>query len=70
LCAVENLSSDSGIHRIQLLLGGNDITEFLYVMLQRIGFPYKDADLSRTYDWAVFEDLKKTMCTLTEASLT
>jgi actin-related protein 8 len=50
-------------------LGGNDITEFLYVMLQRIGFPYKDADLSRTYDWAVFEDLKKTMCTLTEASL-
>jgi actin-related protein 8 len=51
---------------IQLLAGGNDVTEFLFVLLQRVGFPYKDANLARTYDWAMLEQLKRSMCSLNE----
>ena len=49
-----------------LNMGGNDITEFLYVLLSRINFPYKEVDLSRSYDWSLMEDLKARLCTLTE----
>jgi actin-related protein 8 len=52
--------------RILLNTGGNDVTEFLYVLLNRIGFPYRDADLACSYDWAVMEDLKVRLCTLAE----
>ena len=51
-----------------LTMGGNDITEFLYVLLEKIGFPYRDIDLARSYDWNVMEDLKARLCTLAEAS--
>jgi hypothetical protein len=57
-------------YSIQLLVGGNDVTEFLYVLLRRVGFPYKDADLSRTYDWAMLEQLKRSMCSLSEVRYT
>ncbi|PBK72447.1 actin-related protein [Armillaria solidipes] len=53
--------------RMNLNLGGDDITEFLYVLLERIGFPYRDIDLSRAYDWNIMEDLKARLCTLTES---
>lgn len=49
-------------------MGGNDITEFLYVLLERISFPYRDINLARWYDWAVMEDLKARLCTLAEVS--
>jgi actin-related protein 8 len=49
-------------------MGGEDITEFLYVLLQRIKFPYRDCDLSNSYDWAVMEDLKYRLCTLLEVN--
>ncbi|KAK2463573.1 hypothetical protein APHAL10511_004324 [Amanita phalloides] len=55
--------------RLTLNLGGDDITEFLYVLLQRIGFPYRDINLARSYDWKVMEDLKVRLCTLTETDL-
>ncbi|KAG6866577.1 hypothetical protein C0991_002062 [Blastosporella zonata] len=55
--------------RMSLSIGGNDITEFLYVLLKRIHFPYRDLDLSRAYDWKVMEDLKKRLCTLSEADV-
>lgn len=51
-------------------MGGDDITEFLYVLLQRIRFPYRTLDLNRSYDWAVLEDLKGRLCTLLEVSET
>lgn len=47
-------------------MGGDDITEFLHVLLQRISFPYKELDLARSYDWSVVEDLKARLCTLAE----
>lgn len=49
-------------------MGGNDITEFLYVLLQKINFPYRDMNLARSYDWNVMEDLKARLCTLAEVS--
>ncbi|KAF9006074.1 actin-related protein [Cyathus striatus] len=55
--------------RMTLNIGGDDITEFLYVLLQRIQFPYREADLSRTYDWNVMEDLKFRICTLAEGDV-
>ena len=47
-------------------MGGDDISEFLYVLLQKINFPYRDLDLTRSYDWNVMEDLKARLCTLAE----
>ncbi|KAG6821198.1 hypothetical protein H0H93_004018 [Arthromyces matolae] len=55
--------------RMSLRIGGDDITEFLYVLLKRIAFPYRDLDLNRAYDWKVMEDLKKRICTLSEADV-
>lgn len=55
--------------RICLNMGGNYITEFLYVLLDRICFPYRDIDLARSYDWKVMEDLKSRLCTLTEENV-
>lgn len=55
--------------RICLNMGGDYITEFLYVLLDRICFPYRDIDLARSYDWNVMEDLKNRLCTLTEENV-
>lgn len=51
---------------MSLNIGGDDITEFLYVLLERINFPYRDMDLRRSYDWNLMEDLKSRLCTLAE----
>ncbi|KAJ7574463.1 hypothetical protein C8J56DRAFT_979709 [Mycena floridula] len=55
--------------RMFLNIGGDDITEFLWVLLDRICFPYQDINLARSYDWQVMEDLKARLCTLSEASV-
>ncbi|KAL5512963.1 ARP8 [Sanghuangporus vaninii] len=55
--------------RMVLSIAGDDITEFLSVLLDRISFPYKDLDLTRMHDWAVMEDLKCRICTLNEADV-
>jgi actin-related protein 8 len=47
---------------------GDDITSFMHVLLNRNGFPYKEADLSRWYDWIVLEDLKERSVVLSEVS--
>ncbi|KAJ6581573.1 hypothetical protein B0H19DRAFT_1115890 [Mycena capillaripes] len=55
--------------RLNLNMGGDDITEFLYVLLERIHFPYRDINLARSYDWSVMEDLKARLCTLAESDV-
>ncbi|KAH9941980.1 actin-like ATPase domain-containing protein [Amylocystis lapponica] len=55
--------------RLSLNMGGDDITEFLYVLLEKISFPYRDADLACWYDWNVMEDLKSRLCTLSESDV-
>ena len=56
------------VSRMSLSVGGDDITEFLYVLLDKISFPYREVDLARSYDWAVIEDIKGRICTLSEVS--
>ncbi|CAL1714580.1 unnamed protein product [Somion occarium] len=58
-----------GDSRMCLSMGGDDITEFLYVMLEKMNFPYRDVNLARSYDWHVFEDLKARLCTLAEGDV-
>ncbi|KAJ3786868.1 hypothetical protein GGU10DRAFT_350434 [Lentinula aff. detonsa] len=55
--------------RMSLNIGGDDITEFLYVLLERISFPYRDINLANSYDWNVMEDLKARLCTLSEVDV-
>ncbi|EJD07297.1 actin-like ATPase domain-containing protein [Fomitiporia mediterranea MF3/22] len=55
--------------RLSLSVGGDDVTEFLSVLLDRISFPYKELDLTRMHDWIVMEDLKCRICTLNEADV-
>lgn len=50
-------------------MGGDDITEFLHVLLERIKFPYRDINLNNSYDWNVMEDLKARLCSLADVSL-
>lgn len=49
-----------------LNVGGDDVTEYLLALLQHINFPYREADLSRAWDWKLLEDLKCKICTLNE----
>lgn len=54
--------------RMVLDFGGDDITSFLFTLLSRINFPYKEADLANWYDWTVLEDLKERIVVLSEVS--
>jgi actin-related protein 8 len=53
---------------MSLSIGGNDVTEFFNVLLERIKFPYRELDLNRSYDWNIMEDLKIRLCTLADVS--
>lgn len=55
--------------RMTLNMGGDAITEFLYVLLQKINFPHREMDLVRSYYWNVAEDLKHRLCTLAEGDV-
>ncbi|BGP25622.1 actin-related protein 8 [Rhodotorula toruloides] len=55
--------------RMILDFAGDDITSFLHTLLQRLNFPYKEADLSKWYDWIVLEDLKERSVVLSEADI-
>lgn len=49
-----------------LATAGDDVTEFLALLLGRISFPYKELDLARLHDWALMEDIKCRIVTLNE----
>ncbi|KAF9269156.1 actin-related protein [Marasmius fiardii PR-910] len=55
--------------RMTLNFGGDDITELFFVLLERIGFPYREANLARSYDWSVIDTLKCNLCTLSEVDV-
>lgn len=50
--------------------GGDDITEFLSTLLMRSGFPYRELDLKRSYDFKMMDQLKQKMIVLSEADVT
>ena len=49
-------------------MGGDDITEYLFALLERVHFPYHDVNLASAYDWNLMEDMKAKICTLGEVS--
>ncbi|KNZ46695.1 hypothetical protein VP01_703g4 [Puccinia sorghi] len=55
--------------RIQLPIGGDDITIVLAGMLRRQNFPYKDLNLNCTWEWQMMEQLKEDMLVLSEADI-
>lgn len=56
--------------RMHLDYGGEDVTQFLYSLLQRANFAYSDCDPGkRIADAAILEDLKKQMITLDPTQL-
>jgi len=55
--------------RIQLPIGGDDITTVLAGMLRGQNFPYKDLNLNCTWEWQMMEQLKEDMLVLSEADV-
>ena len=53
--------------RMSLSYGGDDVSELYLRLLERINLPYRTADLCRTYDWTMMEDLKFRSASLAEA---
>ena len=51
---------------MRLDFGGDDITELLYTLLQRINFPYRELDIFKWGDWHLIENLKERMIVLSE----
>lgn len=58
------------LYSMLLDFGGDDVTQFLHTLLMRTGLPYRDADLTRWYDFIVIEDLKERMVVLSEVCWT
>lgn len=56
--------SSSASH--SLSYGGDDLTTFFYILLQRSHFPYKTLGLNRSLDFSLIESLKENLCTLSE----
>lgn len=55
--------------RLALDYGGDDVSELYLRLLERINLPYRSADLTRTYDWIMMEDLKFRSASLAEVRL-
>ncbi|KAG8718045.1 actin-like protein arp8 [Ceratobasidium sp. 394] len=55
--------------RISLDFGGDDITEYLYYLLEGISWPYRECELNRMYDWNIMTRLKKMICSLAETDV-
>ncbi|GAA6059741.1 hypothetical protein JCM10212_001949 [Sporobolomyces blumeae] len=55
--------------RMVLDFGGDDITSFMHTLLLRNGFPYREADLTKWYDWIVLEDIKERSVVLSEGDI-
>jgi actin-related protein 8 len=55
--------------RVNLKYGGQDMTEAFVKMMLHDHFPYADINLRRRHDFLLAEELKKNICTMSEASV-
>jgi len=53
--------------RMSLGYGGDDVSELYLRQLERINSPYRTADLCRTHNWTMIEDVKFRSASLAEA---
>lgn len=54
--------------RMVLDYGGDDVSELYLRLLQRIDFPYREANLGRLHDWTMMEEIKQKSASLAEVS--
>ncbi|KAJ5728763.1 uncharacterized protein N7483_003271 [Penicillium malachiteum] len=66
-CVEEGMCVENS--RVNLKMGGRDVTETFIKMMLHDHFPYADIDLWRRYDFLLAEDLKRTICTMAEANV-
>lgn len=68
ICCVEDgmCIEDS---RINLKMGGDDVTELFIKMMLADSFPYQDIDLNRRHDFLLAEELKQNFCTMNQADI-
>jgi actin-related protein 8 len=56
--------------RVNLKIGGLDVTETFIKMMLYGHFPYSDMNLKRRYDFLLAEELKSRFCSMDESSVT
>lgn len=66
-CVEEGMCIENS--RINLKMGGQDVTEAFVKMLLYNHFPYADINLKRRYDFLLAEDLKQKHCTMNESDI-
>lgn len=68
ICCVEDgmCIEDS---RINLKMGGDDVTELFIKMMLADSFPYQDINLNRRHDFLLAEELKQNFCTMNQADI-
>ncbi|KAF1959664.1 actin-like ATPase domain-containing protein [Byssothecium circinans] len=67
-CVDEGLCNEES--RVNLKMGGADITETFIKMMLYGHFPYSDMNLKRRYDFLLAEELKQKFCSMEEESVT
>lgn len=67
-CVDEGLCVEES--RVNLKMGGFDITETFIKMMLYGHFPYSDMNLKRRYDFLLAEELKQKFCSMDEGSVT
>ncbi|CBX99991.1 similar to chromatin remodeling complex subunit (Arp8) [Plenodomus lingam JN3] len=67
-CVDEGLCAEES--RVNLKMGGADITETFIKMMLFGHFPYSDMNLKRRYDFLLAEELKQKFCSMVENSVT
>jgi actin-related protein 8 len=55
--------------RINMKMGGSDVTETFIKMMLYDHFPYSDMNLKRRYDFLLAEELKQKFCSMDEADV-
>ncbi|QKX60674.1 uncharacterized protein TRUGW13939_07820 [Talaromyces rugulosus] len=66
-CVEEGMCIENS--RVNLKYGGYDVTDTFIRMMLYDHFPYSDINLNRRYDFLIAEELKKTICTMNEGSV-
>ncbi|KAJ5112511.1 hypothetical protein N7532_000556 [Penicillium argentinense] len=66
-CVEEGMCIENS--RVNLKMGGQDVTQAFVKMMLHDHFPYADINLWRRYDFLLAEELKKSLCTMSEASV-
>lgn len=67
-CVDEGLCIEDS--RVNLKMGGADVTETFIKMMLYGHFPYSDMNLKRRYDFLLAEELKQKFCSMDEGSVT